>query len=149
MTVKRDPFKDLLLLHERMNRLFDETILRLRSGGGLSAGVWFPPVDIYETANCIVLKAELPGVELGRVAIEVDKNVLTIRGERTQRGLNECNYHRMERPCGTFHRVFSLPNAVNRREIKANLKDGILRITAPKGFEALDPGPGTARIKVE
>ncbi len=150
MTIKRDPFKDLLFLHERMSRLFDETILRFRSSAGLSGGVWFPPVDIYETEHYIVLKAELSGVDPGKLAVEVDNNILTIKGERRQKtGVNECNYHRMERPCGTFHRVFSLPNAVNRSEIKAHLRDGILRITAPKGFESLEHCPGSARIKVE
>ena len=139
-----------MFLHERMSRLFDETILRYRSTAGISGGVWFPPVDVYETEHYIVLKAELPGVEQSRLSVEVDSNILTIKGERGQRAdVNECNYHRMERPCGTFHRVFSLPNAVNRREIKASLRDGILRITAPKGFESLEPCPGNARIKVE
>ncbi len=139
-----------MFIHERMSRLFDETILRFRSTAGLSGGVWFPPVDVYETEHYIVLKAELPGIDMNRLSIEVEGNVLTIKGGRKQRAdVNECNYHRMERPCGTFHRVFSLPNAVNRNEIKATLRDGILRIVAPKGFEPLEPCPGSARIRVE
>ncbi len=150
MTIKKDPFKDLLLLHERMSRLFDETMLRVR-GPLWPCGVWFPPVDVYETEECIVLKAELPGVDVDGITVEVEDNVLTIKGERRQKtGFSEWNYHRIERPCGAFHRIFSLPNAVNRNEITANLTDGILRVIAPKGFEPLDPhAGGSARIKVE
>ncbi len=133
-----------------MSRIFDETLLRFKSMAGIVGGVWFPPVDVYETEGSVVLKAELPGIDIDNVAIEVTGNILTIKGERKQRdGLRDSNFYRMERAFGTFHRAFSLPKAVDRSAIKAYLKDGILRITAPKGFETGHRAQGSSRVKVE
>jgi HSP20 family protein len=134
--VKWDPFKDLLFIQERMSRIFDEALMQYKGSSGLSSGAWFPPVDIYESGDKLVLKAELPGVNIDDVAVEVEENVITLKGERKlNKGANMENYHRMERFYGTFQRVFSLPNVVDKNEIAANFKDGVLEITVPKVTE--------------
>ncbi len=129
--IRRDPFKDLLFLQERMSRIFDEALLKYK--GCPPGGVWHPPVDIYESEERIIIKAELPGIEIEDVDIEADENTLVMKGERRfEKNLNEENYHRMERFYGAFHRVFTLPYAVDSGGIKASLKDGVLKITVPK-----------------
>jgi len=130
-----DPYKDLLFLQERMSRVFDEALMQYGGGEGLSVCT-FPPIDIYETDKNIILKAELPGIDLSDVSIEVEENVVTLRGERRmKKNLCEVNFHRMERFYGTFERVFSLPNSVDRSSVKADLTDGVLRISIPKMVE--------------
>jgi HSP20 family protein len=128
-----------------MSRIFDEALVKYK---GLSApsGAWNPPVDIYETEDAIVLKAELPGVDLDSVSVEVTESTLVLKGERRfEKSLKEENYHRMERLYGTFQRVFSLPNLVDRAEVKANFKDGVLKIIVPKGIEER---PGGVKVPV-
>ncbi len=137
--VKWDPFKDLLSIQDRMNRLFDETLTRTGRGEGeeLARGVWSPAVDIYETDESIVLKAELPGIDKKEVSIEVKGNMLILKGERKfEKEIKEENYHRMERAYGSFQRTFTLPNIIKKENVKAKYKDGILEITLPKVKEA-------------
>lgn len=128
---KWDPFKDLLFLQERMSRIFDEALLKYKGCSGSAA--WFPPVDIYETEDRIVLKAELPGIDMENIDIEVKESTITLKGERKlEKNLKEENYHRMERFYGTFQRVFNLPYVVDRGAIKAKFSNGVLKITVPK-----------------
>lgn len=137
--VKWDPFKDLLSIQDRMNRLFDETLTRTGRGEGeeLARGVWSPAVDIYETDESIVLKAEIPGIDKKEVSIEVKDNMLILKGERKfEKEIKEENYHRMERAYGAFQRTFTLPNIIEKENVKAKYKDGILEITLPKVKEA-------------
>jgi len=143
---KRDPFRDLLFLQERMSRIFDEALLKYRAGGGISGGTWYPPVDIYESEENIILKAELPGVSPESVNVEVNENMLSLKGERKlEKGLTDENYHMMERFYGTFHRAFSLPFPVDGDGIKASFRDGVLKIIIPKRRE---PGSGSIKVKV-
>ncbi len=133
---EKDPFKDLIFLQERMTRIFDEALLQYKGSSGLASGSWFPPVDIYETGDTIVLKAEIPGVDRKDVSLEVRENIITLKGERRfAKNLGEENYHRMERFYGTFSRVFSLPNIVDKAAVTANFKDGVLEIMVPKVAE--------------
>ncbi|MCC6502928.1 MAG: Hsp20/alpha crystallin family protein [Deltaproteobacteria bacterium] len=142
---KRDPLRDLLFLQERMSRIFDEALLKYR-GGGAANGGWYPPVDIYETEENIILKAELPGVDPESVSIDVGENTLSLRGERKlEKGFTDENYHRMERFYGTFHRAFSLPYPVDGDGVKASFKDGVLKITIPKKRHS---GAGSIKVKV-
>ena len=136
--VRWEPFQDLLAIQERMNRLFDETLQRTRSREeeDISAGLWAPPVDIYETENEIVLKAELPEIDQKDIEIKVEDNTLTIRGERRfDQETKKENYHRIERAYGKFSRSFSLPNTIDQEKIKASYKDGILKLVMPKKEE--------------
>ena len=132
--VRWEPFKDLLSIHDRMNKLFEDTFFRDRgTEEGLVKGVWAPAVDIYETQNDIVLKAELPGLEQKDITVEVKDNTLTLKGERKfEKDVKEENYHRIERSYGAFQRVFTLPGTVQQDKVKAKFKDGVLEIIMPK-----------------
>lgn len=137
--VRWDPLKDLISLQERMNRLFDEALTRTTKGDEetLSRGIWSPAVDIYETEDDIVLKAELPGISKDDVTVEVKDNILVLKGERKfEKDVKEENYHRMERAYGAFQRSFTLPNIVEKDKVKARYKDGVLEITLPKASES-------------
>jgi HSP20 family protein len=138
--VRWEPFRDLVTLQERMNRLFDESY---RGGRGTAedewslGGSWAPAVDIYEHEGNIVLTAELPGVDPKDVDIRLENNILTLRGERKwSKDVDRENYHRVERSYGSFTRSFTLPNVVDTEKIKADFKDGMLRLTLPKREEA-------------
>ncbi len=131
-----DPFRGLSTLQEQMNRLFDETLFRGRSDdSGLTS--WAPAVDIYETPDELVVKAELPEIDPKDIDIRVENNVLTIRGERKfDKTVSEDNYLRVERAYGTFSRSFALSNTVDAESIKAEYRDGVLTLRAPKREEA-------------
>jgi len=119
-----------------MNRLFEDTLFRGRSDES-ALTTWAPAVDIYETENALVVKADLPDVNEKDLDIQVENNILTIRGERKfERDVKEDNYLRVERAYGSFSRSFSLGNTVNTEAIKAEYRDGVLTLTIPKREEA-------------
>jgi HSP20 family protein len=139
--VRWEPFRDLAGLQDRMNRLFDQSIRGATRGVAdedwALGGAWAPAVDIYEQEGNIVLKAELPGVDPKDVDIRLENNVLTLRGERRiDNEVNRESYHRVERAYGAFSRSFTLPSVVNQEQIKADYKDGLLKVTLPKREEA-------------
>ncbi len=128
-----DPYKDILFLQERLSRVFDEALMQYRGGAGLGCAGTFPPVDIFETGSAIVLRAELPGFEIDDISIEVKDNIITLSGERRPRAnLPNENYHRMERFYGSFERVFCLPYPVQREDVRATMKNGVLEITVTR-----------------
>ena len=140
--VRWEPFRDLVSLQERMNRLFDESFRSRGAGAGQEddwalGGSWAPAVDIYEQDGNIVLKAELPGVDSKDTELRVENNVLTLRGQRKfDHEVKKENYHRVERAYGAFTRSFTLPTVVDTENIKAEYKDGVLRVVLPKREEA-------------
>ncbi len=138
--VRWEPFRDLVGLQERMNRVFDESFRGINRRSGEEdwvGGSWAPAVDIYEQNGNIVLKAELPGVDAKDVDVRVENNILTLSGERKlENEVKRENYHRVERAYGSFTRSFTLPNVVDTEKIKAEYKDGLLRMTLPKKDEA-------------
>jgi HSP20 family protein len=135
--VRFEPFRDLQGLQERMNRMFDESYRRGGEEDYALGGTWAPAVDIYEQDGTLVLKAELPGVDPKEVQLNVENNVLTIRGERKlENEVKKENYHRVERAYGSFTRSFHLPNTVDTNNIKAEFKDGVLKVSLPKREEA-------------
>lgn len=137
--VRWEPFRNLLTLQERMNRLFEESVRGAGRGQeeDWAMGAWAPAVDIYEQGSDVVLKAELPGVEPKDVDIRIENNVLTLSGERKlDTEVQRENYHRVERAYGSFTRAFTLPSTVDTSKVKADFKDGVLRITLPKREEA-------------
>ena len=94
-------------------------------------------MDIFENEGNLVLKAELPGIDPKDVDVRVENNVLTLRGERKfESEVKREQYHRVERAYGTFSRSFTLPNVVDTDKIKAEFKDGVLRVTLPQREEA-------------
>ena len=135
--VKWEPFKDLLRLQSGFGRWFDDPFKGIReSDGNLELTAWSPAVDIYETPNELVLKAELPGIDQKSIDVHVENNTLALRGERKlEKETKEENYHRVERSYGSFYRSFSLPSTVDQEKIHADYKEGVLTLTLPKREE--------------
>ena len=127
------PLRDLDQVADQINRLFGEPLF----GGSESAG-WVPRVNVEETKDHLVLTAELPGLRPEDVEIEVENNVLTLRGrkEETREEKDEPRYHVWERRHGTFQRSFSLPRTVSADKIGATFEHGVLRVEMPKAAEA-------------
>lgn len=131
--IKWEPFKDLMIMQERMTRLFDETLARIWKEEGVTRRVWTPPVDILERENELLIKIDLPEVIQSDIDIKVEDNVLTIQGERRFIKENpDDRYLQIERPYGTFQRTFTLPRTIDQERIRASYKDGVLRILLPK-----------------
>jgi HSP20 family protein len=143
--VRFEPFRDLTTQREYV-RLLKEAFSPMSSETEVSTRAWAPPVDIYETEDAIVLKAELPGIDPKGVEVRVEDNTLYLKGERNyEKEVKEQNYHRIERSYGSFARSFSLPNSIDAEKVKAEYKDGLLTLTMPKREEAK---PKTIKIDV-
>ena len=120
-----------------MSSMFDENYRTWRGAENLSR--WTPAVDIQEKDNAIVLSAELPGMAMEDIEVEVHEGVLTIRGEKKfENEAKEENYHIVERRYGAFERSFTLANTLNTDDVKAAYKAGVLEVTLPK-IEAAKP----------
>ncbi len=134
-----DPWRDFGTLQERINRMFDETMRALspQEGEELERGAWMPAVDIHETDDEYVVKADLPGLKKEDIQIDLKDSTLTLKGEkRFEEKVSKDNYIRTERAYGTFVRSFTLPHNVDSEKIKASYKDGVLELTLPKKEEA-------------
>jgi HSP20 family protein len=139
--VRRNPFSEISLIQNQMNRLFDNAFYGRQgeADGTIGTTSWIPAADIYESDNELIVNLDLPGVDPKTVDLRVENNVLTIRGERKfQEKDNKENYHRVERLYGTFARSFALSTSVDPDKIRANYKAGVLSITLPKA-EAAKP----------
>ena len=125
-----------LTLQDEVNRLFEDNFTRERSGHA-DLATWAPPVDIYETENELVVKAELPDFQDKDIDVRITNNTLTIRGERKfEKDLKEENYLRIERAYGSFVRSFSLPNTVSAENIRADYRNGVLTLHMAKREES-------------
>ncbi len=136
--VRNDPFRDLLALQDQLFRTFDSAYRGGRSEDHLpaAAATWQPLVDVFEDAEGITLKVELPEVDAKDVEIQVEGNSLTLKGERKlEKEDKREGYHRIERTYGAFSRTFTLPNTVDVEHITAESKDGVLRVFLPKKAE--------------
>jgi HSP20 family protein len=112
-------------------RLFQDSLSRLFSEP--ASRPWSPAVDIFETQNELVLKADLPDIDPKLVGIQLENGTLTLRGERKFESENNGKgFHRIERPYGQFVRAFSLPDTVEGDQVKADYKNGVLTVTLPK-----------------
>jgi HSP20 family protein len=130
-----NPWRELDQLTNRLSQMFEANAFPMPS----SAGAWAPAVSVEETQDELVLTAELPGVKPEDVDVEIENNILTIRGEkREQRKEEDENrrYHVWERTYGVFQRSFTLPRTVRADGIAAEFTDGLLRIRMPKSAEA-------------
>ena len=132
--VRWDPFRNVSALQERINRLFDESIARSREvDDDMAMCSWRPTVDIFETPEGVMIRADLPGVGKDNVDVEVKDNILTLKGDRPEdQSIDEERYFRKERCCGSFHRAFALHTIIQPDTIKAKFKDGVLEILIPK-----------------
>ena len=133
-----DPFRDVLTLQNRLNTLFqDFNRQQGDAGDSVTTAAFVPPVDIYEDEHKIVLKLEVPGLKQEDLDIQVENNVLTVKGERKfEKEEKEENFHRIERRYGSFFRSFTVPNTVNTENVKASYDAGVLRIELEKRAEA-------------
>ena len=131
------PPQDVMSFQESVNKLFDSFFRNPQGENELTSTAWLPPVDIYETENEVVLKAELPEIDIQDINISAENNVLSIKGERRlSRETKEENYRRVERTYGKFVRSFTLPATVDAAKISARYKDGVLRLVLPKKEES-------------
>ena len=141
MTLVRwsDPFRDFGQLQDRINRVFFDAYGRSRQDDGLlTSGAWVPPVDIYQNGDHeVVLKAELPDMTREDIDVTVEKNTLTIKGEKKFSGeAKEDQFHRIERHYGAFSRSFTLPQAVDSSKVSADYRNGVLTVRLPLREEA-------------
>lgn len=112
-------------------KVFQDTVHRLFAEP--SGRPWVPPVDIRETENELIFKADIPGLDIKDIDVRLENGALTIRGERKfESGGNVGGWHRVERSYGSFERVFTLPDTVDPEAVKAEYKNGTLTLTLPK-----------------
>jgi HSP20 family protein len=130
--VKWEPFRDLMAMQDRMTRIFDETLTRIWKAEGMARAEWSPPVDIRETAEVLILDIDLPGLSQNEIDVKVEENILTIQGVRKFVKEAGENYVQIERPYGSFRRIFTLSGKVDQDNIKANYKEGVLRVVLHK-----------------
>lgn len=135
-----DPFRNLPILHDPIDRLFEDSLGRFRITWGsdtLKGASWSPAVDIVETENDIVLKADLPGIDPKDVDVQVQNGTLTLKGKRKfESDVKEDNFRRIERVYGSFLRSFALPQIVDADNVAAEYRDGVLEVRLPKRPEA-------------
>jgi len=131
--VRFDPSREVDSLQSEVNRVFDAFF-----GAGRSAPSrrWVPAMDLAETDERLILRADLPGLKREDVEIEIKDNVLTVSGERKDRHEEEREgYHRVERVFGSFGRSLTLPRGVDADKVVAEFADGVLEVTIPKPAE--------------
>jgi HSP20 family protein len=129
------PWQQLEEASNRLARLFDETPF----SGGADAAAWMPAVNVQETKEELVLTAELPGIRQKDIQIELENNVLSISGEKSEErteGDDDRRYHVWERRYGSFQRSFTLPRTVMADQISAAFDAGVLTVRLPKAPEA-------------
>jgi HSP20 family protein len=142
--VRIDPFRDLMTFRTAMDRLFDETV---GQPGPAFAGLAAPAVDLFQTAEEVVIKASLPGVDPKEIHISVTGDVLTLRGEvREERDVEGAQYHVKERRFGGFARSIGLPTAVVADRADAQFEHGVLTLKLPKA-EEVKPKTITVRAR--
>ena len=139
--VRWDPVREIDTLQGEMNRLFasffDTPTTRNGGGNAATARRWIPAMDLVETGEHFVLKADLPGMPESDVKIEIEKNVLTISGERrTELEDKHEGYYRLERSTGAFARSLTLPEGIDADAVCAAFDNGVLEVRIPKPVQA-------------
>lgn len=146
--VRWDPFRELEEMSHRLNRVFagPSQLTRSAASEAMAMPEWAPAVDIAETAEEFLIKAELPEVKKEDVQVAIEHGVLSIRGERKQeKEEKNKKYHRVERLYGSFMRTFRLPDNVDETKVHAEFKDGVLSVRLAKAAKAM---PKAIDIKV-
>jgi HSP20 family protein len=134
--VRWEPFRELSTLQSEMNRLFNSVFDNPPGNGGSIARRWMPAMDLVETEDDFVLRADLPGLGEDDVKIEFEDGTLTISGERKaeHESKNE-GYYRVERAYGSFTRSLTLPQGVDPERVSARFDRGVLEVRVPKPEE--------------
>ncbi len=131
--VKYNPLRDLRTMQDQMNRLLNLSWNHDLPSEDIKEGLWQPAVDIYETVDSIIIKAELPDVDQKDIEVRIEDSTLILKGERKHEDeVKKENYHRIERYFGSFQRSFSLPTTVDQEKVVAICDKGVLTITLPK-----------------
>jgi HSP20 family protein len=135
--IRWEPVRELNTIQNEMNRLFNTFFEAPPSGGGGNGGNlsrrWIPAMDLVETDDDFVLRADLPGLTENDVHIELEDNVLTISGERkAEHEERKEGYYRVERSSGTFSRSLTLPEGVDPAGVRANFDRGVLEVRIAK-----------------
>ena len=134
--VRWEPVRELSSLQQDMNRLFNGFFDAPRAGATTNGGRFLPAVDLIETDDHFVLRADLPGLSDEDVKVELEENVLTISGERkSETEAREDGYYRLERAHGQFARSVTLPEGVDSEGIVATFDRGVLEVKIPKPEE--------------
>ena len=136
--VRWDAARELDSLQGEMNRLFSSFFDSPAAGNGATAARrWIPAMDLVETDQHFLLKADLPGMTESDVTIEVERNVLTLSGERkTELEAQKDGFHRIERAAGAFSRALTLPDGVDADAVTARFDNGVLEVRIPKPQQA-------------
>ncbi len=144
---KWDPLRELDDFSNRLSSVFERSPVQKRDENGwFIQGKWAPLVDISEDEQEYLIKAELPGIEKDQVKVTVENGILLITGERTsEHEEKNRKYHRVERSYGSFIRSFSLPDDADGTKVKAEFKNGVLKVHLPKDENAK---PKSIEIKV-
>jgi HSP20 family protein len=133
--VRWEPARELDTLQGEVNRLFD-TFFGGAGNGGTRARRWVPAMDLVETEDSLVLRADLPGLDRDDVSIEVKDRLLTIAGKREAEQSEKADgYYRVERAFGSFSRSLALPDGIEADKVKASFDKGVLEVTIPKPAE--------------
>jgi HSP20 family protein len=138
--IRWEPVRELGTIQNEMNRLFDTFFAPGPGNGGGGSGTplrrWIPAMDLAETEDDFVLRADLPGLSEQDVNIELEDNVLTVSGERkAEHEEHQEGYYRVERASGSFSRSLTLPEGVNPDSVKATFDKGVLEVRIPKPEE--------------
>jgi HSP20 family protein len=128
------PWLEVEDMTNRLNRLFGDSSI----GEGASRSTWNPTVSVEESSDALLLTAELPGLSIDDIEIEVENNVLSLKGEKKEEReeSEDRRYHLWERRYGSFGRTFTLPRTVQTADISAHMKDGVLFVEMPKAPES-------------
>jgi HSP20 family protein len=141
-----DPFREVVVLQNRVNSLF-HNLDESESNLPVTAASFVPAADIYEDADKLVLKLEIPGIDEKDLDIRVENDTLTVRGERKfEAEEKEKNFHRIERSYGSFYRAFTLPQIIDTGNVSATYNAGVLKLELKKKPEAK---PKQIKINVE
>jgi HSP20 family protein len=136
--IRWEPVRELGTIQNEMNRLFN-TFFEAPAGGNggtHSPRRWIPAMDLVETAEDFVLRADLPGLSEQDISIELEDNVLTVSGERkSEQQERKEGYYRIERSSGAFSRSLTLPEGVDPQAVSANFERGVLEVRIPKPEE--------------
>ncbi len=135
LMLRSNPILDFPQIDREMDRFLNDLFGR---GVVRFSERWMPNVDVTETKDEVVVRAEVPGMNKEDISITLQDGVLTLRGEKKQETTEkEASIHRVERNYGSFVRSFTLPTLVQADKVKAGYKDGVLTITLPKAEEAM------------
>jgi len=145
--IRWEPFKELMSLRQAMDRLFEESFVRPSRLLGLFSEEAMPPIDMYQTAKEVVVKAALPGVKPDEVDVAITGDTLSIKGEtKAIEEVKREDYVYQEHRYGAFSRSIKLPSDLKTDKAEATFENGILTLTIPRAEEAK---PKTIKVKTK